>query len=70
MTVRVHRNLAWLVGDPATVGLLARDRELSKLLLTEVEPGLYAVHPRHAAKVAARLEKLGSPARLVAGVRR
>jgi hypothetical protein len=62
---RVHRNLTWLVGEPKALALLAADRELSKWIVAMVAPGLYAVTPRDAAKVAARLEKLGRPARLV-----
>ena len=69
-TPRVHRNLAWLVGDPAAIDLLARDKELAKLVVAVVAPGLLAVVPGNVEKVAKRLEKLGSPARRVRGMYR
>lgn len=67
LPTRVHRHLAWLSGPPDVVDLLVKDRELSRLVVGVVEPGLVLVMPASVDKVAARLEKLGRPALRVLG---
>ncbi len=59
---RLHRHLAWLTGPADTIDLLVKDKELSRLVVTVVDPGLVALLPGSVDKVASRLEKLGRPA--------
>ena len=62
--MKIHRNLLWVQFSEEKRDQLRSDRTLSRLLLVEPTPGLFAVRLADREKLLERLEKLGVPPKL------
>lgn len=58
-TVKIHRNLLWLKGDPGLLDQLLADRTLAALAVARPAPNVCAFLREHHQRLVTRLGKLG-----------